>query len=109
MNNCDVIYLNRESFEELKERLYDIFPVFNRYEKYAFTIIINNKSAILVNADAKLSYDEMEIVIQHEKAHSKGIEDEEIADIWALGSLNENQKKILISNWKKRHGHEFTW
>jgi hypothetical protein len=56
----------------------------------------------------ELSESERTIIIAHECAHAiEGIEDEEEADFWALNCLDDEEKNMLISMWKYRHGHDF--
>jgi VIT1/CCC1 family predicted Fe2+/Mn2+ transporter len=107
LKDIDTHYLPQAQFDDLKKRIKSIFEFKSVSEEIAFTISMGDKNIIVINSSIDLSKDELQIVIQHETAHAHGIDDEEQADKWALNRLSDNQKDILISQWKHRHGHDY--
>lgn len=100
-------YLTEHDFDALINLLELIGVECPENNPYAFTMTTESGSTIFYNNDCGLDNDCKQIVIQHERAHLAGIDNEEDSDRFALARLNKRQKKILIENWKGRHGHEY--
>ena len=80
---------------------------YSETEQYGLTVTIGDKVHIIICDDPNLTPNEKKIILQHERAHANGIDDEEDADKWALKHLNKVQQELLIANWKDRHGHDY--
>ena len=89
----EIIYLNKHFFDELKNKINTLD--YNVNEEYAFTVMMNDKSIIVMNEDADLTEDEYKIVIAYEVAHALSIEVEELTDEFTMNMLNDKQKEIL--------------
>lgn len=101
-----ISYLSKSDFTRLKGMMNAFMPN-SVTDDYAFTFSSKGGNVIIINKDNNLSPNEMKIVLEHEKAHTKGFDNEEDADYEAMRHLNKEQRKILIQNWKTRHGHEY--
>ena len=99
--------LSESSFKQAKRKLGKLVNIDLCNESIAFTVKLSHVSETFINGDRTTNKDHRIIVIWHEKAHVNGIMDEEGADIWTMKHLNKKQQKILISEWKNRHGHEY--
>jgi len=106
-NNIVIKHLNLPDFLKLKNLLKSLLRDFNEHEPYAFTLTIGNKHVIVMYDDPDLTENEHKIILWHETAHARGIEDEEEADKYAFLHLNKEQKNLLIKNWEGRHGHPY--
>jgi hypothetical protein len=102
-----IVNLTNFEFCKLIELLKENGIEYPEDNQFAFTVIIDDCSIIVYNIESEIDNDLKQIVIQHERAHTRGILNEEEADKWALNYLNKKQKKMLIDEWEKRHGHEY--
>jgi hypothetical protein len=98
----NIAYLTNSEFHALIRVLKRNGVVYPSDNMYAFTVIMDRGSLIVYNKDSGIDNDLKQIVLQHENAHLHGILDE-----WALGRLNKKRRKILIDQWKERHGHDY--
>lgn len=94
-------YVKKQEFEQLKQ-IFDITD-----QEHGFTITVKNIHHLVVICDEGLTKHERNIVIQHELAHTRNIDNEEQADIEALKYLTIWEQELLIKNWLFRHGHEY--
>jgi len=102
-----IVNLTNSEFCKLIELLKEKGIDYPKDNQFAFTIIMDDCSFIIYNVESGIDDDLKQIVIQHERAHTYGILNEEEADRWALNYLNKKQKKMLIDEWRKRHGHKY--
>jgi DNA-directed RNA polymerase specialized sigma subunit len=93
-------YAKKQEFEQLKQ-IFDITD-----QEVGFTITVKNNHLVVI-CDEGLTCQEKNIVLQHELAHTRNIDDEEQADIEALKYLTIWEQELLIKNWLFRHGHAY--
>jgi hypothetical protein len=110
-----ILKIDKDKFEKCKSNMFLEYGFkVSDNEKTAMSVVLKDKSFILINKDEYDEYDEdyQYIIIAHECAHCCGIKGEEDADKWALEVMKKSPDKSkavkkLLDMWKYRHGHEY--